>query len=559
MSMQPRTVFAVPEETAAVACACFPKGNAYLTLRDELGVLYKDSEFAGLFAAVGQPALAPGKLVLVLILQQAEGLSDRQAALAVRSRIDWKYLLGLELRDAGFDGSVLGEMRQRIVAGGQEERLLDDLLQRCQERGWLKASSQQRTDSTHVLAACRLLNRLEMVGETLRHALEQLSEEIPTWLQEQVPSEWYVRYGRRFENYRLPRGKEERTILAEQIGTDGLWLLTQLYAEKALTSTLPCATRTALEVLRQVWLQQYQIEENQVRWRTSGNLPPATLLIESPYEVEARFAQKREFTWLGYRTHLTESCEESEPHLVTQVKTTVAPTADISMTADIQADLVVKGFKPTVHLLDAGYIDADTLVKSQEYGIQTVGPVKQDTSPQAQANAGFAITHFVIDWEQQQATCPQGHTSRCWSPQPATKPLEPTQLEPTQLETIQIRFAQSDCDPCPLRQRCTSAQQGRTLRIRRKAEHQALQAARLAQSTPEFKAAYNRRAGIEATISQAVRGFDLRRSRYRGLDKTHLQNILIALAINLTRLAAWLQQVPRAKTRTSHFAALAPT
>lgn len=548
MSMHPRTNFAVPETTAAVARACFRKGNGYLTLRDELGVLYQDSEFAELFATVGQPALAPGNLVLVLILQQAEGLSDRQAAAAVRSRIDWKYLLGLELEDPGFEASVLTEMRKRIVAGGTEERLLDSLLEQCKQRGWIQTGSKQRTDSTHVLSASRVVNRLEMVGESLRHTLEQLSDEIPEWLKAHVPAEWYVRYGKRFEQYRLPGQKEEQVLLSEQIGRDGLWLLNRLYQEQRVTSTLSLEARKALSVLRQIWIQQYQVEGEAVRWRPAGHLPPASLLIESPYDAEARFGQKRDLTWIGYRVHLSESCEETEPHLVTQVKTTLAPVADISMTDEIQTDLVAKGFTPAIHLLDAGYVDAAVLVKSQqEHGIQIVGQVKLDTSPQGQAKAGVAATDFTIDWEKKQATCPQGHTSRGWSHGPDVGGVD----------TIRIRFAKSDCDACPLRQPCTSAAQGRTLRVRHKAQHQALQVARLTQNTPEFKATYDQRAGIEGTISQAVRGFDLRRSRYIGQAKTHFQNVLIAIAINLTRLVAWLQDKPRSKTRTSRFAALA--
>jgi transposase len=324
--------------------------------------------------------------------------------------------------------------------------------------------------------------------------------------------------------------------------------LNRLYQEQTVTSTLSVEALAALAVLRQVWLQQYQVEDEVVRWRPAGQLPPASILIESPYDDEARFGQKRELTWIGYRAHLSESCEETEPHLVTQVKTTVVPTADISMTAEIQADLVAKGFTPAIHLLDAGYVDAAALVKSQEeYGIQIVGQVKLDASPQAQAKAGLAAADFAIDWDKQQATCPQGHTSQGWSKGPDVGGVE----------TIRIRFAKTDCAVCPLRQLCTSAQQGRTLRVRLKAQHEALQAARLAQTTPEFKAAYNQRAGIESTISQAVRGFDLRRSRYLGLAKTHLQNVLIAIAINLTRLAAWLDDQPQEKTRISHFAALA--
>jgi transposase len=149
-------------------------------------------------------------LALVTVLQFAENLPDRQAAEAVRSRIDWKYLLGLELTDSGFDASVLCEFRARLVAGAAEQRLLDHLLTLARERGLLKARGRQRTDSTHVLAAIHVLNRLECVGETLRHALNSLAVVAPEWLREQVPIDWYERYGSRVDNYRLPKADAER-------------------------------------------------------------------------------------------------------------------------------------------------------------------------------------------------------------------------------------------------------------------------------------------------------------------------------------------------------------
>src|SRR5438105_5200018 len=171
---RPDFVPPVPEETARVARAAFPKGNPYLQLRDTFETLFADAEFADLFSTHGRPAEAPWRLVLVCILPYAEGLSDRQAADAVRRCLDWKYLLALPLTDAGFDASVLCEFRQRLLAGEAAERLLTLLLDRCREQRLLKARGTQRTDSTHVLAAVRVLNRLELVGETLRHALNAL-------------------------------------------------------------------------------------------------------------------------------------------------------------------------------------------------------------------------------------------------------------------------------------------------------------------------------------------------------------------------------------------------
>src|ERR687896_662430 len=225
MSLRPQPLEPVPEDTARVARAAFPKGNPYLTLRDQLGTIFQDEDFAALLPACGQPGLSPWRLALVTILQFRENLADRQAADSVRARIDWKYLLGLDLTDPGFDFSVLSEFRDRLLAGSAEERLLDKLLERCQAQGLLKSRGQQRTDSTHVLAAIRVLNRLELVGETLRAALNELAGEAPEWLQRVAPLEWYERYARRVEETRLPREPSKREVYAQTVGEDGFALL----------------------------------------------------------------------------------------------------------------------------------------------------------------------------------------------------------------------------------------------------------------------------------------------------------------------------------------------
>lgn len=164
MSMRPQSIPDVPEETAEVAHKAFPKGNVYLQMRDLFGSIYTDDEFVDLYPRDGQAALSPWRLALVTVMQYAENLSDRQAADAVRDRIAWKYALSLELTDAGFDYSVLSEFRTRLLVGNAGQRLLDRMLEQFQAHDLLKARGQQRTDSTHVLAAVRELNRLENVG-----------------------------------------------------------------------------------------------------------------------------------------------------------------------------------------------------------------------------------------------------------------------------------------------------------------------------------------------------------------------------------------------------------
>jgi len=546
MTLHTRVRFRIPDGTARVARAAFPKGNVYMTMRDELNLRYKDSTFADLFVSPqGRPAESPGMLALVAVMQYAEGLSDRQAAEAVRARIDWKYALGLPLEDEGFHFSVLGAFRERVLAGGAEQRLLDDMLEQFRERKLLKVRGRQRTDATHVLAAVRKLNQLETVGETLRATLNVLAVAAPEWLLGQVTPDWFDRYAARFEQYRLPQERAEQEELAETIGRDGYHLLSSLYEERA-----PRWLREvpAVEVLRQVWLQQYVVLDGALRWREAKDMPPNSQRVESPYDVEARNKTKRSTNWTGYTVHVTETCDKETPNLITHVETTSASTNEVEMTTPIHQALQEKDLLPGEHLVDAGYVDAENLVSSgSEYGVDLCGPAQADPSWQSKDQSAFDVACFAIDWEAQQVVCPQGKVSRSWY----------TRTEQG-LPVIQVRFSSTDCTGCTARSQCTRAKtSARVLTFKPRAQHEALQAARQRQKTPAFKERYKTRAGVEGTISQGTRAFGLRRSRYIGLAKTHLQHILIAAAINLTRLVAHQMGFLKVQTRVSPFAALA--
>jgi transposase len=298
-------------------------------------------------------------------MQYAEGLSDRQAAEAVRARIDWKYALALPLEDEGFSHGLLGQFRERLVAGGVEMGLLEAMLERLGGLGLLKGKGKQRTDSTHVLAATRELNRLELVGETMRRLLEVLAVAYPEWLRRQVTADWIDRYGERFEEYRLPENKAERYQLAEAIGQDGFYLWQQLWATTAPagSSQLP-----AVAVLRQVWLQQFWLDGAQVRWRRpEDGLPPAAVMIQSPVDIEARYSRKRQEEWVGYKVHLTETCEADSPNLITHVQTTLATTPDSEALPLIHQALLDKGLPPDTHLVDTGYVEAGNLGPSRHH------------------------------------------------------------------------------------------------------------------------------------------------------------------------------------------------
>jgi len=541
-------VAAIPAETYRVATAIFPEGNLIMRIRDAVGPLFQTDDFASLFPRLGQPALDPAELALVTVFQYLEGVSDRQAAENVRRCIDWKYALALPLEDRGFDASVLSEFRTRLVEGQAEQGLFDTVLTCLRERGLLRARGRQRTDSTHVLAAIRTLNRLACVAETLRHALNDLADVAPDWLRAQITPDWFDRYRLRVEEYRLPKDKGERQQLAETIGRDGFALL---QAIDAATAPAGLRARPALQVLRRVWIQQYYIPTPDVRWRTAEDLPPHALLICSPYDPEARYATKRETHWTGYKVHLTETCDEEGPHLITNVETTPATTNDVALTGIIHSHLAAHALLPHEHLVDTGYMDADHLVTSRDtHGIDLVGPVLTDNSWQARSSQGYEIACFAIDWTTHTVTCPQGKVNRRWTPGQDD--------QGSGQEVIAIHFDPADCAGCPVRTRCTQAATGpRTLKLRPQAQHNALQTARRRQQTATFTDRYAVRAGVEGTLSQGVRAFTLRQARYLGQAKTHLQHLLIAVAMNLVRVVAWLAGTPLAQTRTSSFAVLA--
>ena len=385
MSLQPQASRTVPRQTARIARAALPKDNLYLQWRDELGFVFRDEDFAHLYSAEGQPALCPWRLAMVTVMQFVENLSDRQAAEAVRARIDWKYVLGLELTDVGFNHSVLCEFRERLVKGDVQSLLLDRLLEHLGDKKLLKARGRQRTDSTHVLACIRVMNRLELVTETLRAALNELATIAPDWLRRVAPASWYQRYHLRAEQSRLPRGEQARQQYAQTVGQDGFYLLSLVEQEKQENEELN--TLEKLVILRQVWERHFDhcdrpkdselkaqpqkdgeggeggsphsdahaSDAHAVVWRTNAELPRAAHAVESPYDAQARHSNKRDLSWTGYKVHLSETCDPTLPRLITQVHTTVATTQDVTCTSEIHQALANKKLLPNLHLVDAGY------------------------------------------------------------------------------------------------------------------------------------------------------------------------------------------------------------
>ncbi|MBE9045883.1 IS1182 family transposase [Pleurocapsales cyanobacterium LEGE 10410] len=554
MVLHRQSIKSIPSLTKKIARKAFPKGNLYMTLKDKLGTFYDDEDFGELYATEGQPALHPGRLALICVMQYMANLSDRGTVEAVSARIDWKYALGLELTASSFDSSVLSLFRSRLLNGGKEQLLLDKLLKRCIELNLIKVKGKARTDSTHILAAIRNLNRLEYVGETLRAALNALAVAHPHWLSSVVTLDWFDRYSKPVEESRLPRGTEAQNVYAAIIGQDGMKILEAIYDD----ATTPQWLREIpiIETLRIAWVHQYWIDNGQLCWRSHKDLPPAGNRSNSPTcgqalcDTEARYGNKRHTSWLGYKVHLTETCEKKQVHLITNVQTTQAHLSDVDRTELIHQSLADKELLPKQHIVDAGYVDGTLLVESkQKHNLELLGPVRDNVSWQSKNPNAYDLNQFKINWKSRAVTCPEGKKSNPkWTPY----------LDRWNNKAIRVKFPKAACLKCLSRSKCTrSKTKPRRLTLRPKEEHQALTRRRKRQETKTWSKQYNQRAGVEGTISQGIRGFDMRSSRYIGLSKVHLQHILIATAMNVTRLFAWYEGVPLARTRISSFGKLA--
>jgi transposase len=561
-----------PVVAAAVRAAFGGKKKAPLAVaaRDRLGTWMSDDLFAAAFGARGRPGYPPAVLALVTVLQMAENLTDRQAAEAVAARLDWKYALGLPLDDPGFDHTVLSEFRTRVAEHGLEEAALDALLARLAAEGLVKAGGKQRTDSTHVLAAVRRMHLVELAGESVRAALEALAAACPDWVAARLcTGDWSRRYGARIDSWRLPKGKAAQDARALEYARDGYALAGACGEDSAppWARDLP-----AVQVLRTVLLQNFLVVHDPqgrevIKRREPGletGVPPGHSRTESPYDTQARWSVKGDTAWLGWKLHVTETCDDPPacgcpppparsgrcphdvlPNLVTHVATTSADVPDTVMTAPVAAGLAARSLAPARLYADSGYASPQNMAAAARLGITLVTPLLASTSRQARENNGYDQASFTVDYGARTVTCPQGNTSRSWSETAVRgKPA------------VIVQFAAADCSPCPARPQCTTARKGRGLCLPPRDIYQLRRQALATQATDDWQHDYKRRAGIEATISQAAAVTGTRRARYRGLPKTRLEHAYAAVALNLHRLDAYWNDTPIDRTRTTHLARL---
>ena len=438
---------------------------------------------------------------------------------------------------------MLCEFRGRLLDNDAVSRLLARVLDAAREDGLLKARGRQRTDSTHVLAAIRTLNRVELVTETLRAALNDIAAVAPDWLRVLAPLEWHDRYDVRIEDMRLPAAGPKRDAFVSQVGADGFCLLDAL---TEADTPAEAATLPVVETLRRVWTRHFERDGDGrgggPRLRPVQGRGPGDRM-ESPYDTEARFRAKAGMTWTGDMVHFTETCDAGAPRLVVHADTTPANVHEAPRTAPIHAALAAKGLVPSEHLVDSAYVSADHFIAAREqHGIDLVGPSRRNMSWQGLAEGAFSAADFIVDWDRRTARCPEGKESAGWYE---------VAKRPGRRALVRAQFRAADCLGCASRSRCTRSEaqtKGRVLAVLPRPEYDALAAARARESTAKGRRLYAQRQGIESTLSQAVRAFGLRQTRYRGLAKTGLQHVATAAAINLDRITAWFGGRPIAPT-----------
>ncbi|MGW6271769.1 transposase [Streptomyces sp. NPDC055060] len=514
---------AIPALTVRMARASNPRGTAAMWVRDRLDELFTDADFGEWYPADGRRGLSPARLAMVSVLQYAENLSDRAAAEAVRCRLDWKYCLGMELDDPGFDFSVLSEFRDRMAQGDRADRLLAVMVDHLVAAGLVKRHGRMRTDSTHVLAAVRKLYRVELVAETLRAALEELASADDEWLAPLVSAGWAERYGRTARYDRLPRTKEKLAAHVLQVGKDGMRLLHSLYRDDA---PLRLRMLPQVQVLRQVWVQQYFCDaDGQLGWRGpkdshdrlsrrsaprrldgpgegspgigSARVPWSSTEIVTPHDAEARFAHRPgKAAWIGYKDHQTETCDAERPNVILHVATQTAPEQDVSMLEPIYDALARQCLLPAEHLVDAGYVTPATMLRATTaYGVTVLGPVRPG-SPRLR-RPGFDKKDFHIDWDQHTATCPRGATSPPWND---------TAIDGQPGHSV--LFPRAACRTCEDRLSCTgnTGGRGRHLLLMPRPLQEVQNKARADQETPEWRARYAPDSPVWEGLSAALSG-----------------------------------------------------
>jgi transposase len=492
MSLQANWNTEIPGDTAQAGRTILDELDPYRLVGDCVNAFLSLKDFISLYSERGRGAICPIILSLITVFQYLENVPDRVAANLAVVRIDWKYALHLPLFWTGFNYSDLCNFRKRLLKHDAERMIFEKVLNWVRSLGLVKKHGKQRSDSTHILGCVERLSRLELAWETMRVALRAIGAIAPEWYEEVIPAAFHEAYVKRQSDWRL--SKEEVQVGMEKVGSDGFWLLDHLN-DSALRSS------------------------------------KGKHLIVSPHDPDVRWSKKRDKEWRGYRLQVTETAEdEAKVQFITDIDVVAANEDDSKVVDDIQARLIERDLKPDEHYVDKGYVSGPNIAHSADRDIELVGPALADTSRKPE---GYKQRDFEIDFEKQEATCPEGKTSYKWYERP----------QPDGHVGAEVQFGEQ-CEGCLVRAQCAPGKSGRTLGI--SPYYEELNQRRAEQKTAAFKEKMKRRPAVEGTISELTRKHGARRARYRGESKERLQVSFIGAAANLKRLARALGAQKRA-------------
>ena len=502
---------AIPQEISRWGKKYLKDHSLYRVVGDQLSSFISADEFTSMYSNTGRPSINPIILSLVTVFQFLEDIPDRVAAEYVRTRLDWKYALHIPLDDPGFHYSDLCNFRKRLAEHGKESLLFDQLLKHIESLGFLKKRKYQRTDSTHVLAVVCELSRLENLSESLRVSLRAIHKTDSAFYEMKIPALYREHWGIPQSDYQMTDSQRREAL--ERVGQDIHWLLSFLETNRKSFLHIP-----ELEVLQTLFHQHFTLQASQ-KACLKDKADTGKDKIQSPHEPEARYSEKRGKSWVGYKTHITETAnEKGEVNFITDITTTNSCEQDNETLSRIQKKLEAGNLKPEQQYTDKGYVTGDNLSESDKRDIQLMGEASQ------LANKGsFTADDFTVDYQTKTATCPAGCTSISWKERDAGK----------HKGDIQIRFG-NQCNHCPLKEQCTTSKRGRRLRLN--LHYPMLRKRRAESKTDAFKELMKRRPPVEGTISEMVRVHGLRRSRYRGIMKTCFHSLMVGTAVNLKRL-----------------------
>ena len=479
------------------------------SLRDRLESLYCENN--------GRPAVDPVLLAGVTLLQFMQRVADRVAAEQVVYHLGWKYALDLELSDRGFHPTVLVYFRDRLEEKKRERMIFDEILELLIEIGLVKRKGKQRLDSTHVLGYVKDMSRLECAVETLRLALEALAKALGTTERPEFWERLWALYVQSQLGWRL--SKAEREDRYRRCGQDMEELLGWVEVKRTKLEEL-----SAVKLLRRVFGEQFEVVEGKVEPKGKR----AAWAVQNPHDPEAHFADKRKTQWVGYKVHVVETVEperqakvKGEPgeHFITEIITTEAAQDEMAGFIEALERQEQHAIKPQAIYADAGYITEKTLTQAQQDGVELIGPTRPDPHPGPYNSAAFSV-----DLEQREAICPQGNKSTQWS-----------RIRDRYMGTEYYRIEwASPCDSCPVKTQCTRSKNGRRLLVVG-LRHDLVQKRRAEMKEHDFSKKMHPRNGIEGTLSELVRGYGLRQTKYRGLKRIGLSHYMMGAACNVKR------------------------